>query len=150
MINASLYVDGLEYEPGTHYIPYDNISCVYSLDDSDWQNMFLFSVEYGEPTSDLVNNYYYNYMWLNYSAVLYNVTEGAHYLRIDVQPNSIRSRDSGSGYDDPLVYFYVKNQLITESTIILLGGLIIAATTFLGVSIYIIKKKSSNKTLRKN
>lgn len=150
VINASLYVDGTEYEPGKHYIPYENISCVYSLDDSDWQNMSLFSVNNGEITSDLVNNYFYNYMLLNYTAILHNVTEGSHCLRIDVHPNNIRSRDSSSGYDKPLVYFYVKNQLITESTIILLGGLVIAATAILGSAIYIIKKKSSNKILRKN
>lgn|SRR5665647_366368 len=44
VVNAGLHIGGIESEPNTHYVPYQNISCIYSLDGSEWQNMSFVSV----------------------------------------------------------------------------------------------------------
>jgi len=107
VVNVSLHIGGHEYEPNTHYVPYQNIGCVYSLDGSEWQNMTLVSSAKSELFPSLPNKWWYSNMWLNYTATLHNVSEGSHYLRIDVKPDSIRTRDISSSQDQPLVYFNV-------------------------------------------
>jgi len=89
-VKVYMYVGSHESEPGVHYIPYQEISCFYSLDGGDWQNMSLDFVKVHEPFSSLVNeNYYYRTVDLNYTATLYNVSEGTHQLRFSVKPESI-------------------------------------------------------------
>jgi len=114
VVNVSLHIGGHEYEPNTHYVPYQNISCAYSLDDFEWQEMSLVSVGGHEAFCSLVNPYWYSNTWLNYTATLHNVSEGSHYLRIDVKPDSIRTRDISSSQDQPLVYFNVMPSIPQE------------------------------------
>lgn len=144
VLNADLYIGGIEWEKGSHYIPYQNISCVYSLDGAEWQNMSLVSVDKGEPFSSLVNNYWYSVMWLNYTVLLQNVSEGSHYLKVDVKPDSIHSRDY-SGEDKPLVYFNViKQSSITELNDMLIIGLVIVTIATILAVIYV-KKVRPNR-----
>ena len=102
---------------GSHYIPYQNISCVYSLDDSEWQNLTLVSASSPLIFPSLVNKYWYVTMWLNYTAVLHNVSDGSHYLKIDVTPDSVRSREEGSE-GKPLIYFSVIKQPLIDWTLV--------------------------------
>ncbi len=110
VVNASLHIGGHEYEPNTHYVPYQNISCVYSLDGSEWQNMTLVSATKSELFPSIPNNFWYSNMWLNYTATLHDVSEGSHQLRIDVKPESIRTRDISNSQEKPAVYFNVIGQ----------------------------------------
>jgi hypothetical protein len=89
MINASLFIGSHESEPGTHYIPYQDISCVYSIDGSEWQNMSLVSVYIHEPFCSLVNPFWYSTADLNYSATLHGLSEGEHHLQFNIKPDSI-------------------------------------------------------------
>ncbi len=105
VVNASLHIGGHEYEPNTHYVPYQNISCLYSLDESEWQNMTLVSATKSELFPSIPNNFWYSNMWLNYTATLHGVSGGSHYLRIGVVPDSIPiGYDSSQG---SIVYFNV-------------------------------------------
>lgn len=114
VVNASVYIGGHEWEKGSRYIPYQNISCVYSLDGSEWQNMSLVSFKKADPFPSLVNNFWYNTMWLNYSVILHNVSEGSHYLKIDVKPDSIHTREESSEKENPFVYFTVAQNSNSE------------------------------------
>jgi len=100
MINASLYIGYHESEPGTHYIPYQNISCVYSLDGSEWQNMSLISVYIYEPFSSMVNPVWYSTAELNYSATLYDLPEGEHHLQFSLKPDALVNRLTVSHIQD--------------------------------------------------
>ena len=86
-VKVYIHAGSHESEPGVHYIHYQDISCFYSLDGGDWQNMSLSFVKEHEPFSSLVNeNYYHCTVDLNYTATLYNVSEGAHQIRFNVTP----------------------------------------------------------------
>ncbi len=124
--NVSLHIGGHEYEPNTHYVPYENISCVYSLDGSEWRNMTLVSSAKSELFPSIPNNFWYSNMWLNYTATLQGVSEGLHCLKIGVKPDSIPTRDLMSSEDQPLVYFNVANQPSTLPAIDPLPKLVIA------------------------
>ena len=116
VVNAGLHIGGIESEPNTHYVPYQNISCVYSLDGSDWQNMTLVSVGGHEAFCSLVNPYWYSNTWLNYTATLHNISEGTHFLRLDVKSDSLSPRiRSIQSLDKASVNFTIsQNSNITE------------------------------------
>ena len=92
VVNAGLHIGGIEYEPNTHYVPYQNITCIYSLDGSEWQNMSLVSVGGHEAFSSMVNPFYYSNTWLNYTSTLHEISNGTHLLQLDVKPDSLSSR----------------------------------------------------------
>ena len=94
VINASLHIGYHESEPSTHYIPYQNISCVYSLDGSDWKNLSLTSVRIPKPFHSMVNPYWYSTAELGYSATLHNLSEGEHYLQFSIKPDNLVKRFS--------------------------------------------------------
>ena len=94
LINASLHIGYHESERGTYYIPYQNISCVYSLDGSDWQNLSLVSVNIPKPFHSMVNPYWYSTAELGYSATLHDLSEGEHYLQFSIKPDNLAKRFS--------------------------------------------------------
>ncbi len=106
-VNVSLHIGGIEYEPNTHYVPYQNMSCIVSLDDGEWREMSLVSVGGLEAFSSVVNPFWYSNTWLNYSAALHDVSGGQYFLRIGVKPDGIPlSYESSQG---SLVYFNIIN-----------------------------------------
>jgi hypothetical protein len=137
-VNVSVYIGGTEYVKESHYIPYQNISFIYSLDDSDWQNMTLVSASSPQIFPSLVNNYWYATMRVNYTTVLHNVTEGSHFLKIDITPNSIPLREEGSE-GKPLITFSVINQPLIDWTLI---GVIIVVivVSVIAISLIYVKK----------
>lgn len=151
VVNAGFYIGGIEYEPNTHYLPYQNISLVYSLDSSEWQNMTLVSAVKCELFPSIPNNFWYSNMWLNYTATLHNVSGGPHYLRIGVRPDSIGIIDIYRSQNEPLVYFNVINQPSTQRESIPIIGLIIvtilAVTIFAAGSLIYIKKVKPKKAI---
>ena len=56
-------------------------------------------------------------MRVNYTTVLHNVTEGSHFLKIDITPNSIPLREEGSE-GKPLITFSVINQPLIDWTLV--------------------------------
>ncbi len=107
VVNVSLHIGGIEYEPNTHYVPYQNMSCIVSLDDAGWREMSLVSVGGLEAFSSVANPFWYSNTWLNYTAALHSVSGGQHYVRIGVKPDGIPlSYESSQG---SLVYFNIIN-----------------------------------------
>ena len=90
-INVWLYIGGTEKEPNTHYIAYQDISCLYSLDGAEWQNMTLLSAVKSELFPSIPNNYWYSNMRINFTATLIDVSRGEHDLRFSVKPDSIHA-----------------------------------------------------------
>ena len=91
-INVWLYIGGTEKEPNTHYIPYENISCLYSLDGAEWQNLTFLSANKSELFPSIPNNYWYSNMRINFTSTLFDVSTGEHELRFSVEPDSIHTR----------------------------------------------------------
>jgi hypothetical protein len=91
-INVWLYIGGTEKEPNAHYIPYQDISCLYSLDGAEWQNMTLLSAVKSELFPSIPNNYWYSNMRINFTATLIDVSRGEHDLQFSVKPDSIHTR----------------------------------------------------------
>lgn len=149
VVNVSLHIGGHEYERNTHYVPYQNISCVYSLNGFEWQNMTLVSAVKNEQFPSLPNKFWYSNMWVNYTATLHDVSEGSHYLKVDVKPDSIRTSDISSGQDKPLVYFNVISRPSTQLNSIPISipiiGLVIGIIFTAGSIIYVKKSKSPTK-----
>lgn len=116
-VNVSVYIGGTEYVKESHYIPYQNIRFIYSLDGSEWQNLTFVSASSPLIFPSLVNNYWYVTMRVNYTTVLHNVTEGSHFLKIDITPNSIPLREEGSE-GKPLITFSVINQPLIDWTLV--------------------------------
>ncbi len=154
VVNVTLHIGGHEYEPNTRYTPYQNISCVYSLDGSEWQNMTFVSAFKGESFASPVNKFWYLNTWVNYTTTLRDLTDGSHYLKIDVKPDGIRSRDSGNVQEKPLIYFNVigrhSTKPPTQLESIPVVGVIIVLTFTVASTVYVIKGKNSNGLLGKN
>jgi hypothetical protein len=91
-INVWLYIGGIEKEPNTHYIPYQDISCLYSLDGAELQNMALLSAIKSELFPSIPNNYWYSNMRINFTATLIDVSRGEHDLHFSVKPDSIHTK----------------------------------------------------------
>jgi hypothetical protein len=136
-IKADVYIGAHDYMKDSHYIPYQNISCIYSLDGSEWLNMTLISRSQPYIFPSLVNNYWYVTMWFNYTAVLHNVTAGSHVLKIDVAPNDVRSREEG-GEGKPVIHFNVNSQPLTAWALVVI---IVITVSVVVVLIYFRKNK---------
>jgi ABC-type transport system involved in multi-copper enzyme maturation permease subunit len=145
-IKADVYIGAHDYVKDSHYIPYQNISCIYSLDNSEWQNMTLASTSQPYIFPSLVNNYWYVTMWLNYTAVLHNVTEGQHNLKIDLNPEGIRSIEEG-GEGKPLIQFTVNNQPSTKWFLISVIITVIIVSVVV-VFVYFRKNRVKNQKIR--
>ena len=156
VVNASLHIGGHEYDKNSQFVPYENISCVYSVDGSEWRNMTLVSATKGELFPSIPNNWWYSNMWLNYSATLSNLPEGSHYLRIGVRPDGIPVSDISGGEEKHLVHFNVvgnpSNAPASDSLPLLLGSLVvgISATVAVAAAAYLEKRRASGVGVVKN
>jgi hypothetical protein len=148
-IKVSLHIGGIEYTPNTHYVPYQNLSCIYKLDDFDWQNMSLASLGGEEAFCSSVNPYWYGNTWLNYSATLQGLSKGAHSVKIDVRPDIIPIRDINSSQDKPLVFFNVINDQSSEIKNLQITGATIASIIAVA-SVLFVKKRSPKKAVVSN
>jgi len=95
--------------------------------------MTLVSATKSELFPSIPNNFWYRNMWLNYTATLQGVSEGSHQLRIDVKPDSIRTRSISSSQEKPVVYFNVIGQPSTtapasDSFLPLANALVVSAS----------------------
>lgn len=67
-------------------IPYQDINCIYQLDDGEWRNASLYYASeqetWGDPTGG-----YWNQIYCNYSAVLKGLSNGVHSLNVTITPD---------------------------------------------------------------
>lgn len=75
-------------------IPYQDVNCIYRLDDGEWRNASLDYVSETRIYWSLVNRVYMIRMNCNYSATLPALSSGAHYINITIKPDAIHSFDS--------------------------------------------------------
>jgi hypothetical protein len=139
VLNLTLRVDGYEFGANTNYFPYQNISCVYSLDGSEWQNMTFVSAVEGEQWQSRL--FWYSKTWMNYTATLQDVPDGSHYLKFDVQPGSLRTNET-------LIHFNVVGQpsTLTDNTpmVAAIGVIIVVAVAVIAI-MYVKKVKKINQ-----
>ena len=93
-LTVILYLSGTELVPESHKIPYEQISCVYSLDDGEWENASFVSNTKSHVWKSFVNELWYNQMDCTYTAILHDIPDGLHTLRVAVKPAGIRSYNS--------------------------------------------------------
>lgn len=73
-------------DPNSGLIPYQDINCIYQLDDTEWKNASLHYASEQETWWDPTGGYW-NQMDCNYSAVLQELSNGAHSLNVTVTPD---------------------------------------------------------------
>ena len=96
-VNITVHFSGYSrYKP---LIPYQEINCLYRVDNGEWQNASLFSASdqkyYGSPA----NRVNVNYVDCYYNATLRGLSNGAHFLDIDLKPdidNHVRTSSNGT------------------------------------------------------
>lgn len=141
-IDVYVHIGGHEYEKGLHYIPYQNFSCVYSLDNGEWQNLTLISYNESPPFASIVNKWWHRVMDINCTATLQNVTAGPHFLTIAIQPDSILFLNESGSLSKPLVNFYVTDKPSTElNNALIIGSAFSIAALIVGALIYLKKLK---------
>ena len=90
--------------------------------------------------------FWYSKTWVNYSATLNDVSEGSHYLKIDVKPDSLRTNET-------LIHFNVANQPSTKldsTQMVAVIGATIIVITFAAVAIVYVKKSKIQIAIEKN
>ena len=108
ILEVTLYLGATEWVPGSHVIPYQEISCVYSLDNGEWKNTLLNSTTKKEPWQSLVNAWWFNQMESKYNVVLQNLSEGLHFIKVAAKPDSLRSNNYYERDLEPSVNFTIK------------------------------------------
>ena len=161
-LNISVAFEAYSHMNST-VIPYQDITCIYRLDSSEWRNASFNSVS--EPTIywSWVNQIYTIQITCSYSATLQVSSSGLHSVSVDVNPDVIRSFDSRT-YNDSIgveyyylnttVNFYVSNSLehsdsfpIVPSTASIAAVTIaIAIVGVAGLLVYFKKHKRQNSS----
>jgi hypothetical protein len=109
LLNVTLYLGATEWVPRSHVIPYQEINCVYSLDNGEWKNAPLTSTIQKEAWQSIVNKCWYNQMESNYTVVLQGLSEGLHFIRVAVKPDNVHSYNYYSFDLEPSVNFTINN-----------------------------------------
>jgi hypothetical protein len=86
-LNISIRYYAFSHVPNSSVIPYQNINCLYQVDNSAWKSATLDFASKQEGFWSLVNDGYYNTMDCNYSALLRGLYNGAHSLNITLKPD---------------------------------------------------------------
>jgi hypothetical protein len=143
LLNITLYLSGTEWVPESHVIPYREISCIYSLDNGEWKNASLASTTENRVWQSWVNKWWFNQMQSTYTAVLQDLPEGLHFIRVAIRPSGIRSYNYHDIDDlEPSVNFTISKQSpnSTMSTqqpeliyAVAVGAVIIAAIAVIAV-----------------
>lgn len=87
-LNISIRFSAYSEAPNSSVIPYQDISCIYQLDNSEWTNASLYSAS-DNGFRDWVNGGYWNIIKCNYSALLQGLSNGAHLLNVSLKPGEI-------------------------------------------------------------
>ena len=101
--------------PNYSLIPYQEISCLYQLDNGEWKNASLYYASEQKAWYDPTFQGYWNQLDCNYSALLTGLSNGEHLLDIDLKPDlEYHYRISSDGtnvqenlLDNATITFYV-------------------------------------------
>jgi hypothetical protein len=84
-VNITVHFSGYSrYKP---LIPYQEINCLYRVDNGEWQNASLFSASDQKYHGSIANRVNINYVDCYYNATLQDLSNGAHLLDIDFKPD---------------------------------------------------------------
>jgi hypothetical protein len=171
-VNISVRYYARSYARNTGLIPYQEISCLYQLDNGEWKNASLIYASEQKALGDPVSRVYWNYLYCNYSAVLEGSSNGEHLLDIDLKPDldhhirissngtyvfdSLHSQDNqGSLPDNAKVTFYVFGDDKPMSTVqsasrehepfLTIAAIPIVAVAVAGVLVHFKKRNGSRK-----
>ena len=97
-VNISVRYTARSSAKNAYLIPYQEISCLYRLDNGEWKNTSLSYASEQTYFGDPINRDYWNDLYCNYSAVLHGLSNGVHLLDIDFKPDvSDHLRRSSNG-----------------------------------------------------
>jgi hypothetical protein len=86
-VNISVRYNARSSAKNAYLIPYQEISCLYRLDNGEWKNTSLSYASEQTYFGDPLNRDYWNDLYCNYSAVLHGLSNGVHLLDIDFKPD---------------------------------------------------------------
>jgi hypothetical protein len=102
------------YERSTQsvLIPYQNFTCIYSVDNGEWKETFLRANVSQSWCMSLVNGGGWNEVFCSYSAVVQGLSDGLHLINVTVTPSEVWSHDYYSLGTDSSIYFAVHGQSV--------------------------------------
>jgi hypothetical protein len=109
-LNISIRYYALSHVPNSSVIPYQNINCLYQVDNNDWKNASRISASQQGGFWDPPNDGYWNVIDCNYSAVLQGLFNGEHLLDIDLKPDleyHYRVASNETYVDNATISFFV-------------------------------------------
>jgi hypothetical protein len=112
-LNVTLRFDIHEMYLHSASIPYQNISCVYSLDNNEWMNIPFERVSSSGEFSDPLTHGYIYQIGCTYNTHLQGLSAGEHFINVTVKPNGVLPNDYYSWYNDSAVYFVVKGSSVS-------------------------------------
>jgi hypothetical protein len=114
-VTVRLCVFACESHPGV--IPYQDITCIYSLDGGEWASVpFQFYAWKGVMPSANKGRYY-DVVVCFYAVGVMNLSEGGHSIRVAVKPDSLRSYYRENSTLEQSINFMAieKSPVLTES-----------------------------------
>lgn len=88
-------------------VPYQNITCIYSVDNGEWKNASFNALTDSKKCPSLANGGYWYEEFCTYGAVAQGLSEGLHFINVTVTPSEVHSHDSYSLGSDSSLYFTV-------------------------------------------
>jgi hypothetical protein len=86
-LNISVRFSAQSDAPNSSLIPYQDITCIYQLDNGEWRNASLHYASEQRAWYDPTFQGYWNQLDCNYTAVLQGLSNGEHLLDIDLKPD---------------------------------------------------------------
>lgn len=91
--------------------PYQNIRCIYQIDNNNWTDASLDSVAKPSSFWDWIHGIYWNGIDCNYGCLLSQLSDGNHTLKVNICHDDSVTPMNGSNLKDSVVAFYVTNDL---------------------------------------
>ena len=88
-LNVFILFDVHTSESSANMIPYQNVTCLYQVDNGQYQNASLYYASEQTSWPDIPYNSYGNEMQCNYTASLEGLSNGLHSLKITLEPSDI-------------------------------------------------------------
>jgi hypothetical protein len=95
-LNVEIQFSSYTFTRNSGVIPYQNISCIYSLDGGEWKNASFSTVRITGDVKNPVREGYWYTIQCTYNAVVRGMPEGRHNINVTVMPEEVRASDSHS------------------------------------------------------
>lgn len=108
-LNVSIEFYAFSRVPNSSVIPYQNITCLYQIDNEQYQNASIYYASQQGSFTDIPNSGYWNTIQCNYTASLQGLNNGRHSLNIALEPRGITYYRVNTSFDEvpSTDYFYV-------------------------------------------